>query len=1343
MNYVESFNLLGLEAKQIPCIKGENAPTTSTEGAVGCLYMNTLTGDIYKCTAASDGTYTWSIIGNNITKLSELENDIGYLTEHQDLSDYALKIDIPNTSNLASKATTLSGYGITDAYTKTETNKVILDKVAEITGAGDATAVQANLMAYQESNDARVDKIEVDVSLHEDKFDNLAVAIGEVHYDEKDITNEIGIVDGYRYSKGSGSLASAPKTQSSNKIDVRAGETYLVSGRYGNYVVLVAAFNEDSYLQDKSVWSDSGYAIVSDYEYVVPEGVTKIGFSTETSYGQLKVIKKNVTEFLPIRADLEAYQISNDAQVNQLESDNEIFKSEFADLENAIGKKTYDKLLDRETDLKITSGVRYNRGTLNEDGTYKSGGGGKSTNVANIEGSDEKISVKEGEIYLIEGKCYGQVVLVAAYNGDEYLANKSIWVADGQDAMVATGDYRIEYTVESDVTHIAFSSLTSISKDLADRPDFDGKLKVTKMNVTEFIPVQDTIDKSLEPFSGTNEAVAEVQEDMESLYNETSENAEYLAYISERKDNKTSKIAYDSTNEQYPSAKIIYDLFNNVNTSGGLNATAIDLLIQILSAVTTDSNTLNKIEDLKAALNSGDESVATLRLPSNLPADIYTLKYENAEGSTDDYVDICSFTTTTQGEMPVYDKFVAENHIPENVVIVGVYNSSNTRVGDIVLGSLGQTKDFGEYQYSFAAFSDIHIGDQNQTISKDKGGLLGNYAERFSDVLDDFMSEDSEVSFVVVCGDMVDNANNIEELETYHNIVKDASMPILTTMGNHEMTQILAENKNRPDNPWSYETIRPYFEQTLDSSFGIDRNLHYCFTPEGSNDVFIMFGISGLYSQSKSLSSDDIQWLHNILEENRNKRCFLFHHYFPWEGSGNAVGSYNQNGLQGNGGDAFYSLLKHYNNVIYFHGHSHARFNVQEFHPMNTIDNIFGRYSINIPSLTNPADENHSEKNTEGEGYIIDVYENGIVLKGKDFVNNRYSPLGHYCLNTTIQDIEENSYYDEYGMTSKALKSDGNWYEGCAVDKSTITKISFVDNYKDAYDESWRPTVGEGDEVVIYRNGTELFIDGKGNRIKANISSIGMFAGFSALTEIKGLWRLDMSNVCDIESMFDGCNSLKSLFLQEFNTAIPNNMKNVFKGCSSLTSIDISDFNLKNVYYFQSMCYGCSSLEKIKFPNVVYGNNINGIYLDNTFANCTSLTNIDMTRFAGRVRYVGTFMGCSSLKNVKFGETTVLVMANIFMDCTSIETIDISNFDVSNVDMMTQCFRNCTSLKDVIFPEVFDTSKVTNMTHCFSNCPQTNRIDCSGWDTTSLTTMDNFNTGSPNVIPPVKSGLEP
>lgn len=73
MNYVDSLNLFGVEARQINCIKINGAPTATTEGAVGVLAMDidSKTKGIYKCTAVNeDGTYTWEILssgnGNNI-----------------------------------------------------------------------------------------------------------------------------------------------------------------------------------------------------------------------------------------------------------------------------------------------------------------------------------------------------------------------------------------------------------------------------------------------------------------------------------------------------------------------------------------------------------------------------------------------------------------------------------------------------------------------------------------------------------------------------------------------------------------------------------------------------------------------------------------------------------------------------------------------------------------------------------------------------------------------------------------------------------------------------------------------------------------------------------------------------------------------------------------------------------------------------------------------------------------------------------------------------------------------------------------------------------------------------
>lgn len=64
MNYVKHLNLFGVDAKPIPCDVGEGAPSTSTVGAVGCFYMDTLTSDIYKCISAADDMYIWEPFGN-------------------------------------------------------------------------------------------------------------------------------------------------------------------------------------------------------------------------------------------------------------------------------------------------------------------------------------------------------------------------------------------------------------------------------------------------------------------------------------------------------------------------------------------------------------------------------------------------------------------------------------------------------------------------------------------------------------------------------------------------------------------------------------------------------------------------------------------------------------------------------------------------------------------------------------------------------------------------------------------------------------------------------------------------------------------------------------------------------------------------------------------------------------------------------------------------------------------------------------------------------------------------------------------------------------------------------
>ena len=102
------------------------------------------------------------------------------------------------------------------------------------------------------------------------------------------------------------------------------------------------------------------------------------------------------------------------------------------------------------------------------------------------------------------------------------------------------------------------------------------------------------------------------------------------------------------------------------------------------------------------------------------------------------------------------------------------------------------------------------------------------------------------------------------------------------------------------------------------------------------------------------------------------------------------------------------------------------------------------------------------------------------------------------------------------------------------------------------------------------------------------------------------------------------------------------------------------------------------------------------------------------------------FYNCSSLKSINFSNfDTSLVnsMAWMFLYCNSLESIDLSNFNTSSVTDMGAMFRECTSLKSINLSN-FNTSSVTMMRAMFDNCNSLKSINLSNFDTSSLTSMN-------------------
>ena len=335
-----------------------------------------------------------------------------------------------------------------------------------------------------------------------------------------------------------------------------------------------------------------------------------------------------------------------------------------------------------------------------------------------------------------------------------------------------------------------------------------------------------------------------------------------------------------------------------------------------------------------------------------------------------------------------YENLIAENIAPKAAREIALVDGNGIKVCRFGLGSLSFPAT-EEKQYSFGAISDVHL--QYETAPADFQRALS------------FFHGTEQVDFTCVCGDLTDNGE-IADLTQYKNAV--GNYPVYEIPGNHDCYTLGADIENQAA---SY-TGEP---------------MYYSFTK--GNDVFIMVGIKDEY---ELFTTAELQWLYETLEANRNKRCFIFQHIYPGKGNaptcGNAYGIYENHCWNHPAQTVlFESLMKHYKNVVFFHGHSHLEFALQsKACRYANYSDADGYRSVHIPALSviRTGDATGSDSRTEladgSQGYVVDVYENGIHLRGRDFAKGEFLPIASYWVDTTLQTVEAGTFTDPTGMVS-------------------------------------------------------------------------------------------------------------------------------------------------------------------------------------------------------------------------------------------------------------------------------------------------------------------------------------
>ena len=108
------------------------------------------------------------------------------------------------------------------------------------------------------------------------------------------------------------------------------------------------------------------------------------------------------------------------------------------------------------------------------------------------------------------------------------------------------------------------------------------------------------------------------------------------------------------------------------------------------------------------------------------------------------------------------------------------------------------------------------------------------------------------------------------------------------------------------------------------------------------------------------------------------------------------------------------------------------------------------------------------------------------------------------------------------------------------------------------------------------------------------------------------------------------------------------------------------------------------------------------------FYNLTNITSIDLSNFDSSqvTNFECMFDKCTSLKSINLNNintSSVQNMVGMFESCSSLETLNLSSFDTSKVTSMWAMFYECSSLKSLDLSN-FDTLELTETRFMFYSC---------------------------------------
>lgn len=318
----------------------------------------------------------------------------------------------------------------------------------------------------------------------------------------------------------------------------------------------------------------------------------------------------------------------------------------------------------------------------------------------------------------------------------------------------------------------------------------------------------------------------------------------------------------------------------------------------------------------------------------------------------------------------------------------------------------------------------------------------------------------------------------------------------------------------------------------------------------------------------------------------------------------------------------------------------------------------------------------------------------------------QYDGLSKVVVNAVTNDIDDNIQPENIKKGVEILGvvgtiEDKPVLQNKSVEPSTGKQIITADS---GYDGLGQVTVNE----VTSKIDSNI----KADNIKQGVSILGVQGtleqGAEVVKKYKPRWV-----------SFQGC--LEADMSEEtkmLDTSLFTRMNKMFASTGQLKYIDIREWDTSNVTTMSNMFYDCKGLINVGAGDYIFkvdNFDTSQVTMMDGFLQYTSFETIDLSNFnTSKVITMSSMFGsmtkAKTINVSNFDTSNVKYMDNMFINASSVVELDLSNFVTSNVTTFRSMFSGCRSLKKLDIRNLtFDKSpNMSSMSSMFNNVP----LDC-------------------------------